>query len=143
MVNEIRSSYPLLSILIFWYIIPYLFILFVYLFYIIFTYCDLFFVKGKHCQKVRLFFGCHFDSVTFLFHFSYNGAITKCMTAIIVLKKKCKEYQQTGDEEQAASSYSFNVMGPPQVPAIGGPITRESSRSSSNETEQEVSIVRK
>ena len=62
------------------------------------------------------------------------------MTAIIVLKRKCKEYQQTGDEEQAASSYSSNVMGPPQVPALGGPITRESSRSSSNETEQEVSI---
>ena len=63
------------------------------------------------------------------------------MTAIIVLKRKCKEYQRTGDEEQAARSYSSNVMGPPQVPAIGGPITRESSRSSSNETEQEVSIV--
>ena len=63
------------------------------------------------------------------------------MTAIIVLKRKCKEYQQTGDEEQAARSYSSNAMGPPQVPAIGGPITRESSRSSSNETEQEVSIV--
>lgn len=63
------------------------------------------------------------------------------MTAIIVLKRKCKEYQQTGDEEQAARSYSSNAMGPPKVPAIGGPITRESSRSSSNETEQEVSIV--
>ena len=74
-------------------------------------------------------------------YFSYNGAITKCMTAIIVLKRKCKEYQQTGDEEQAARSYSSNAMGPPQVPAIGGPITRESYRSSSNETEQEVSIV--
>ena len=132
--NEIRSSYPVSSILIFWQIIAYLFIFYnIYLF-------EIFFIKGKHCQKVTLLFGCHFDSVTFLFSFSYNGAITKCMTAIIVLKRKCKEYQQTGDEEQAASSYSSNVMGPPQVPAIGGPITRESSRSSSNETEQEVSI---
>lgn len=73
---------------------------------------------------------------------SYNGAITKCVTAIIVLKRKCKEYQQDGDEEQTARSQSSVVMGPPQVPALVGPGTRDSSRSSSNETEQENSSGR-
>ena len=79
--------------------------------------------------------------LSFLFYFSYNGAITKCVTAIIVLKRKCKEYQQDGDEEQTARSQSSVVMGPPQVPALVGPGTRDSSRSSSNETEQEVGVM--
>jgi len=68
---------------------------------------------------------------------SYNGAITKCVTAIIILKRKCKEYQQEGEQRQTARPHT-PVMGPPaQVPALGGPGTRDSSRSSSNETEQE------
>ena len=73
-----------------------------------------------------------------LLYFSYNGAITKCVTAIIVLKRKCKEYQQEGGQGQTAARTHAPVMGPPQVPALGGPGTRDSSRSSSNETEQEV-----
>jgi len=53
-VKEIRSSYPVLAILIFWQIIAYLFMFYnIYLF-------DIFFIKGKHCQKVILF-GSHFD----------------------------------------------------------------------------------
>lgn len=69
---------------------------------------------------------------------SYNGAITKCVTAIIVLKRKCKEYQQGGQTGTETSRSQPNVMGPPaQVRALKGPGTRESSRSSSNETEQE------
>jgi len=76
-----------------------------------------------------------------LVYFSYNGAITKCVTAIIILKRKCKEYQQEGEQRQTARSQT-PVMGPPaQVPALGGPGTRDSSRSSSNETEQEVSLL--
>lgn len=67
---------------------------------------------------------------------SYNGAVTKCLTAIIVLKRKCSEYQQ-GNQEQTSISQP-PVMGPPaQVRALKGPGTRDSSHSSSNETEQE------
>lgn len=75
-----------------------------------------------------------------LLYCSYNGAITKCVTAIIVLQRKCKEYQQEGDQGQTSSgSQQTPVMGPPaKVRAIRGPGTRDSSRSSSNETEQEV-----
>ena len=47
MVKEIRSPYPVLAILIFWQIIAYLFI-----FYNIYIFDILFFMKGKHCQKV-------------------------------------------------------------------------------------------
>ena len=67
MVKEIPSSYPVLSILIFWQNIAYLFIYFVclFIFYNIYLF-DIFFIKAKHCQKVILF-GCHFDSVTFFF----------------------------------------------------------------------------
>lgn len=76
-----------------------------------------------------------------VWYFSYNGAITKCVTAIIVLKRKCKEYQQGGQTGTETSRSQPNVMGPPaQVRALKGPGTRESSRSSSNETEQEVRV---
>lgn len=70
---------------------------------------------------------------------SYNGAITKCVTAIIVLQRKCKEYQNEGDKQQPAKSQTSVVMGPPppQVRAIQGPGTGISSRSSSSETEPE------
>lgn len=82
-----------------------------------------------------------FDAYLFFFLllcFSYNGAITKCVTAIIVLQRKCKEYQKEGDEGQT-SCPEIPVMGPPaKVRALKGPGARESSRSSSNETEQEV-----
>ncbi|KAL9958438.1 hypothetical protein ACROYT_G035450 [Oculina patagonica] len=66
---------------------------------------------------------------------SYNGAITKCVTAIIVLERKCNEYQN----DAAARAQSPVVMGPParHVRALHGPGTGNSSRSSSNETEQE------
>ncbi|XP_078350635.1 uncharacterized protein LOC144635377 isoform X2 [Oculina patagonica] len=66
---------------------------------------------------------------------SYNGAITKCVTAIIVLERKCNEYQN----DAAARSQSPVVMGPPprHVRALHGPGNGNSSRSSSNETEQE------
>ncbi|KAJ7378137.1 RNA endoribonuclease [Desmophyllum pertusum] len=71
---------------------------------------------------------------------SYNGSITKCVTAIIVLVRKCKEYQNDIDTVQPARSQAAMVMGPPlpQVPALRAPLTGNSeSRSSSNETEQE------
>lgn len=79
--------------------------------------------------------------VSWYFCFSYNGAITKCVTAIIVLERKCKEYQNDADKVQpAAISHTPVVMGPPprHVRALHGPGTGNSSRSSSNETEQEV-----
>lgn len=63
------------------------------------------------------------------------------MTAIIVLVRKCKEYQNDIDTVQPARSQAAMVMGPPlpQVPALRAPLTGNSeSRSSSNETEQEV-----
>lgn len=63
------------------------------------------------------------------------------MTAIIVLERKCKEYQHDGDKEQPVRTKTSAVMGPPprQIRALHGPGTGNSSRSSSNETEQEVS----
>ena len=80
-----------------------------------------------------------------MFCFSYNGAITKCVTAIIVLERKCKEYQKDGDKQQPARSQTSVVMGPPppQVRALQGPGTGISSRSSSSETEPEVCGVQK
>lgn len=67
------------------------------------------------------------------------------MTAIIVLQRKCKEYQNDGDKEQPARSQTSVVMGPPppQVRALQGPGTGISSRSSSSETEPEVCGVKK
>lgn len=63
------------------------------------------------------------------------------MTAIIVLQRKCKEYQKEGDQGQT-SCPQIPVMGPPaKVRALKGPGARESSRSSSNETEQEVDCL--
>ena len=59
------------------------------------------------------------------------------MTAIIILQRKCKEFQT--NKVQPASAQPSVVMGPPpQVPALRGPGNGNSSRSSSNETEQEV-----
>lgn len=65
------------------------------------------------------------------------------MTAIIVLQRKCKEYQNDGDKEHPARSQTSVVMGPPppQVRALHGPGTGISSRSSSSETEPEVCRV--
>ena len=63
------------------------------------------------------------------------------MTAVIVLQRKCKEYQQEGGQGKVSSGVQTPVMGPPaKVRAIRGPGTRDSSRSSSNETEQEVGM---
>lgn len=83
--------------------------------------------------------------VSWFFCFSYNGAITKCVTAIIVLQRKCKEYQNNGDKEQPVRPPTSVVMGPPppQVRALQGPGTGISSRSSSSETEPEVCGVKK
>ena len=67
------------------------------------------------------------------------------MTAIIVLQRKCKEYQNNGVKERQARSQTSVVMGPPppQVRALQGPGTGISSRSSSSETEPEVCGVKK
>ncbi|PFX28137.1 Transcriptional protein SWT1 [Stylophora pistillata] len=65
----------------------------------------------------------------------YNGAITKCVTAILVLQRKCKEFRSV--QVQSTGAQSSVVMGTPQVPALHGPGTSNSPRSSSNETVQE------
>ena len=68
--------------------------------------------------------------------FSYNGAITKCVTAIIVLQKRCKEFHS--DQAQSTGAQASVVMGPPRVPALHGPGTGYSPPSLSKETEKEV-----
>lgn len=65
----------------------------------------------------------------------YNGAITKCVTAILILQRKCKEFRSV--QVQSTGAQSSVVTGPPQVPALHGPGTGNSPRSSSNETVQE------
>lgn len=65
----------------------------------------------------------------------YNGAITKCVTAILILQRKCKEFRSV--QVQSTGAQSSVVMGTPQVPALHGPGTSNSPRSSSNETVQE------
>ena len=69
--------------------------------------------------------------------FSYNGAITKCVTAIIVLQKRCKEFHS--DQAQSTGAQASVVMGPPRVPALHGPGTGYYCPPSlSKETEKEV-----
>ena len=76
-----------------------------------------------------------------MLHYSYNGAGTKCLTAIIVLQRKCKECQNEGCQQQTSTTQNPVVMGTPQIAALGGPDVKNSSRSSSSEVEPEVGFA--